>query len=144
MTITLDASPHVLALLDGANVRYTVIDHNKALAEERERGKKYRVGSPKHAAHVERLKRLEDETCTDSCRTSPITAAGGTRRVECGVSISKKSPSSPPVSRMQEDAVLALIVLSGCKRDAAENAVARCHGDDAGSWALNAQKELER
>lgn len=154
MTITLDASEAALAALDAIGVHYTVDDPVRALADERERGQKFRAGSLKHAAHLERMKRLEEECSSQSGTTGHGSCVHRTtpsistiqRRHSDFVSIpsgSMKSHSSPPISDLQETAVRALIVLQGCKRPAAEKAVLRASGDDAQSLALNAQKLLE-
>lgn len=154
MTITLDAQPGTLALLDAAGIRYTVNDPARALDEERERGQKYREGSPKRAAHLERLKRLEAECAAingmaprkthgvapGSASVRRVADAAVPRRDDGGAGAVE---SAAPLSQLQLDAVLALIVLQGCKRDAAEKAVLRASGDDAQSLALNARRFLE-
>lgn len=148
MTITLEYTPHAFDVLSAAGLDFKTVDPKRALEDERERGKKYRLGSPKYAKHLERMARLEEE-CTNSARM-PILSTGITSTsveimTNCGSKfndiVMTKSPSSPPTSD-REDAVLIVMALQGCTRDAAEKAVKRSSGDDAQAIALNARRNL--
>lgn len=126
-------SPHVLDTLNAAGIRYTLDDPADAIESERKRGAKFRPGSPKHAAHLDRLKRLEQE-CSLS-NTNPSIGASISVRAASSTSIfneeniavsrvcdSKKSLSSPLTSE-QELAVGALMTLNTVSRTVAEKAV---------------------
>lgn len=113
MTITIQASEFVLNTLNAAGIRYVLEDPKKALAEERERGKKYRPGSPKHQQHLARLKILEENASeqTSAPRATPIQTA--------------------TLTQAQSDAAGALMALQGIDRKAAEKMIQQCTGSTA-------------
>ncbi len=135
MTITLEASPHVLATLDAAGIRYVVVDPAKALAEERERGKKFRDGSPKHAQHLERMAKF-----ADLAPGFPQTSAAVREMVrQCTTPAGDVAADNARVARdfaamfpqAQSDAIGALMALQGVARSVAEKMIQSCTGSTA-------------
>lgn len=148
MTLTIEnVTPHVHAWLIQQRVRFTVADPETALTDEIERGKKYRLGSVKHAAHLVRLKALEEVCqrnelpCPDSSSSIPTKAlspSSGSHRASEPLACSSKSAlgSAPEFSDAQTAAIGMLIQMEGAKRKDAEAAVRRVPDGDAKEiWA---------
>lgn len=150
MTITLEASPHALAVLEREQIRYEVLDPVRALAGEKERGAKFRAGSPKHALHLERVKRLE-EACTLQSTSEPDArrsmSAGSSNDLNANRSPvgANGSISTAPVDGLSSLQTLArdtLIALNRVSRTVAEKAVRAATGSTAEELTMNALKQL--
>ncbi len=127
MTITIKATEYVLKLLDGAGIPYTVHDPEKALADEMERGKKFRPRSAKHAQHLERVKRLKEECELDRAAMNLRTHTERSKRTVRPVDVLSSAPANVDTVRQltieQEDAIGAIVTLNGVPKAVAMKVV---------------------
>lgn len=122
-TITLHATDAVLRLLDDAGIHYVLEDTAKALADERERLKKFRPGSPKYLRSQDRIARLEARAAESNATDEPMPTVKGVRSL-----VQSTQPRHTPA---QHDAIVALASLQGIGVAQAEKIILQCTGSTA-------------